>query len=162
MNLKEVMKSNCGMARMLTTEYTSDLTQAEWLTRPVPAMNHITWQLGHLISSEHRFVSGCGFPMPALPADFAERYTKETATSDDLAKFHSKEQLLKLYDEVRKGTLAAIERATDADMDKPGPEGVRDFAPTVGSVFLLAGQHEMMHAGQFVAVRRKLGRPVKF
>lgn len=162
MHLKDAMRTNCSLARMLTNTYVGDLSQAEMLARAVPEMNHITWQLGHLISSEHRFVSACGFDMPALPPNFAESYTKETAKSDDPAKFHTKEQLLKLYEEVRNATLAAIDKSSDADMDRPGPEGMRDFAPTVGSVFLLAGQHEMMHAGQYVALRRKLGRSVQF
>ena len=41
-------------------------------------------------------------------------------------------------------------------------EAMRDYAPTVGAVLLLIGNHWMMHAGQFVPVRRKLGRPPLF
>ena len=40
------------------------------------------------------------------------------------------------------------------------PESMREFAPTVGVAFNLIGIHEMMHAAQFVAMRRKLGKPV--
>jgi hypothetical protein len=34
------------------------------------------------------------------------------------------------------------------------------IAPTVGALFLLGANHELMHAGQFVVVRRKLGKPI--
>ena len=37
------------------------------------------------------------------------------------------------------------------------PEQMRKFCPTVGAVFLLHPQHWLMHAGQWVIVRRKLG-----
>jgi hypothetical protein len=36
------------------------------------------------------------------------------------------------------------------------------FAPTVMALFLLTANHQMMHAGQFSVVRRKLGKPVLF
>ena len=45
------------------------------------------------------------------------------------------------------------------DLDKPTGW---EIAPTVGELFLLMGNHCMMHAGQFSAVRRKLGKPVLF
>ncbi len=32
--------------------------------------------------------------------------------------------------------------------------------PTLGAVLLLAGSHVLMHSGQFVSVRRKLGKPI--
>ena len=32
--------------------------------------------------------------------------------------------------------------------------------PTVGSIFTLIATHPMMHAGQFVVVRRQLGKPI--
>ena len=39
-------------------------------------------------------------------------------------------------------------------------EAMRDYAPTIGAVFNLIGLHAMMHAGQFVPVRRMLGKPI--
>ena len=51
---------------------------------------------------------------------------------------------------------------SDADFDQPGPEPMRAYCPTVGSVFTLQGTHWMMHAGQWAIVRRKLGKPPLF
>ncbi len=36
------------------------------------------------------------------------------------------------------------------------------FAPTVGHLLLMLSNHDLMHAGQFSVLRRKLGKPVLF
>ena len=41
-------------------------------------------------------------------------------------------------------------------LDAPSPESFREYFPTVGQMFTLIGTHPMMHAGQFVVVRRQL------
>ena len=53
-----------------------------------------------------------------------------------------------------------IESLTDADLEKPGPERMRNVFPKVSNMLTLIGMHPMMHAGQFVPVRRRLGKPV--
>ena len=58
--------------------------------------------------------------------------------------------------------LAALAATPETDLDQPSPEPMREYAPTIGVVFNLVGMHMMMHAGQFVPVRRKLGKPVLF
>ncbi len=161
MNAKDVIKNGINMAHMVTTEYLSDLNDAELLTRPCDGANHIAWQLGHLIESERQMISALGHPMPAVPADFVEKHSKETATSNDAKKFHKKEEYLKLMSQMHEATFAALDKTPDADLDKPGPEAMRAYAPTVGAVFAMIGNHEMMHVGQFAATRRKLGKPVK-
>jgi hypothetical protein len=97
--------------------------------------------------------------MPALPAGFEERYTKETSSSDKPETFCNKAELLKVAAEQRKGTLAALAKVNDADLDKP--TGV-EYAPNVASMFALQGGHWMMHAGQWAVIRRQLGRPPLF
>jgi hypothetical protein len=97
--------------------------------------------------------------MKPLPAGFADKYTKETATSDDSTKFCTKEQLLNTAKEQRVGTLAVLAKMSDADLDKP--TGV-EYAQTVGAMLSLQGAHWLMHAGQWVVVRRQTGRPPLF
>jgi hypothetical protein len=97
--------------------------------------------------------------MPPLPAGFAEKYTKDTATSDNAASFLKKAELLKVFEEQRAGTLKALEKQSDADLDKP--TGVA-YAPTVGAMFSMQGTHWVMHAGQWAVVRRQLGRKPLF
>ena len=155
-----VIKASMETCEIVINAYLEDLTDENLFLRPTERANHIAWQLGHLISSENQMMSGAGFEMPALPDGFAEAYTTETTSSDDPAKFHTKAQYLTWMQEQRNATLQALDRMSDADLDKPGPESMRDYAPTVGAVLNLIGMHELMHSGQFVPVRRKLGKPV--
>ena len=69
---------------------------------------------------------------------------------------------LALMDQMTAASLAAVDATPEADFDKPGPEPMRQYAPTVGVVLALLGTHWLMHAGQFVAPRWKPGRPVMF
>lgn len=162
MTPKDVIKNTINMCHEVLTTYISDLNDAELMIRAVPEANHTAWQLGHLIASEHQMLTDAGYKMPDLPQGFADSYTKETSGSDDPAKFHTKEQYMASMAEQRAATMAALEAAPDGDLDKSTPESMREYAPTVGVAFNMIGIHLMMHAAQFVVVRRKLGKPVMF
>ena len=163
MDSRGAITTGMQTADMIVHGYLGDLTDAEILLRSVPGINHIAWQLGHLIQSEHGMIAAvCPDLMPALPAGFAERHAKETSTSDNPQDFLSKAEYLSLAAAQRQGTLAALAKQTDADFDKPGPESMKDYAPTVGAIFSLIGGHWLMHAGQWAVLRRKLGRAPLF
>ena len=160
MTAKDVIKNTIDMCHQVLTTYLSDMSDADLMVRSVPEANHTAWQLGHLVSAEHQMMTEAGYEMPALPDGFAEAYTKETTQSDDPAKFYTKEQYLTYMGQQREATLAALEAAQEADLDKPSPEPMREYAPTIGVVFNIIGIHAMMHAAQFVPVRRKLGKAI--
>lgn len=161
MNSRQAISANLDMGDMVCTSYINDLSDDELMLRPHAQCNHIKWQLGHLIASENQLVNGC-LPgtMPELPDGFAEKYTKETCASDDAANFHSKEEFMEAYKVQRAATKAALESLSDDDLDKPSPESMQSFAPTVGHVLNLVGAHWMMHAGQWVVVRRETGKEI--
>lgn len=163
MNARDAIKLSIDSAKFITLEYLADLSDEDMLQRPHPECNHIKWQMGHLISSEHQMIDAvCRGSMPALPEGFAERYTKETAASDDPDAFDSKADLRKLLEDQREGTLATLATMSDEDLSKPAPEAMQGYAPTVADVFSLQGGHWMMHAGQWAIIRRQLGRPPLF
>ncbi|MEZ6104821.1 MAG: hypothetical protein R3B96_01575 [Pirellulaceae bacterium] len=56
--------------------------------------------------------------MPPLPDGFTEKYTKETAASDDPSSFADKETLLTAYRAQRQATLAALEGLDEARLDE--------------------------------------------
>ncbi len=155
MNTKEALKIGIEMGSYVAQAYIADLSDADLLKRPCPGCNHINWQIGHLIASEHHHQSVAdpqgGQP---LPAGFADKYTSETASSDDPQRFYTKAELLSLFQQVRASTLASLEKMSDADFDRA--TGV-EYAPTVGAIFSLEGSHWLMHAGQWAVVRRQLG-----
>lgn len=159
----ELIRVAMDGADVIWKGYVADLSDADLLVRPVPGANHINWQIGHLIWSENWLVDGV-WPgsMPALPEGFGERYARDRAGVDDRAAFATKEELLRVFDEQRAGTLAALERLRDEDLPKPGPEASRAYFPTVASVLVGIPSHWTMHAGQWAVTRRKLGKPPLF
>ena len=159
MNVKDAIRGALQMNHHIVQTYLSDLSDADLLVRPVPNANHIAWQLGHLISSETRMQTQIPGATPAeLPAGFDKQHGKEAIGSD--AGFRTKKEYLDLFAKVRANTLAALDRIPDAQLDTPTTGPMAQFVPTVGALFMLAGHHELMHAGQFAVVRRKLGKPI--
>jgi hypothetical protein len=162
MDTKQLIRSNLSQADFTVNAYLADLTDEELLVRPVPGINHIAWQWGHLIASEAYLIGQVcpGFKSP-LPADFAGKFTNDTAKIDDASAFPKKEDYQRLAKETREATVAALEKLPVADLDKPASK-VPPLAKDVAGVFLLVGGHWLMHAGQWAVTRRKLGRPPLF
>lgn len=162
MNAIQTIQATAGTSDMVLKSYVSDLTDAELLKRPHPGCNHIAWQLGHLISAECNLLElikpGSA---PQLPEGFAEKHSKETTGDDNPANFCSKDEYLALFEKVRGATRSVLDTMSEADLDKPNEnERFKEMFPTIGSVCVLTAAHPMMHVGQFVPVRRELGKPV--
>jgi len=162
MNAKGVIREVVEMSDMVVHAYVGDLTDAELLVRSVPGTNHIAWQVGHLLTATRQMLLWLAREAPELPAGFAEAHSKDSAASDDRARFAAKAEYLRLIDQMKAAVLAAIDATPEGDLDKPGPEPMREYAPTVGSALMMLGAHWLMHAGQFVPIRRKLGKPALF
>lgn len=163
MNSRDAIQLAINMGDMISMGYLQDLSDEQMMQRPHPECNHLKWQVGHLIASENMMIDGVApGSMPALPDGFAERYNKETAKSDDASVFDTKEELLRVYREQRAGTLAALSKLSDEDLDKPSPESMQGYAPNVAAAFSMQGSHWLMHAGQWAVVRRQLGKPPLF
>jgi hypothetical protein len=163
MNARQAIRLNIDSANMICQGYLGDLTDSDLLVRPVPSANHTAWQLGHLIVAENQMIeAACPGSMPALPAGFAEKYTPDTSKLDSPGAFHPKSVYMDLIEGQRAATLKALDKLSDADLDKPGPEKFRNFLKTIGDVFSMQGTHWLMHAGQWAVTRRKLGRKVVF
>ena len=164
MDFKDAVRKQLETSEFLVQSYLGDLTDQEMLVRPAPDANHVAWQMGHLIAAERALVeAGVPGSMPALPAGFAEKHSKDTAKSNKPSDFLTKDEYLKLAKQMRAGTLAVLEKLGPADFDKPitNPR-VPPFVKRVGDAFVTAAGHWGMHSGQWVILRRKLGRPRQF
>jgi len=163
MDSRAALKLGLDMAEFISLGYLEDLAETDLFHRPAAGANHINWQIGHLIKSEHEMLSGC-FPgtMPPLPAGFVDRYLNTQATSDDPLAFYTKAELLAVYRAQRAATLATMSTVSDSQLDEAAPEPFRSYAPTLGAIFSLQGSHWLMHAGQWAVIRRQLGRPPLF
>jgi hypothetical protein len=124
-------------------------------------MNHIAYQLGHIISSERHFMEliepgSC----PPLPDGFDANYKKDASGVDDPKKFLTKDQYQELWKAQRVATKRVIAGLPDARLDEEDPQKYPAFAPSVGAILNLVAFHPIMHSGQWVAVRRQLKKPV--
>ena len=160
MNVKELLRHNVTFTHHITKTYLDDVTEQEMFVRAVPGSNHLAWQLGHLVSSERSLLEAIGAQVPDLPEGFAEKHGKDNIGSDDPKDFLTKAEYFGLMEQMHQAAQVAIDKTDEAGLDVPTPEKMRSFFPNVGAVLLMMGGHEMMHAGQFAAIRRKLGKPI--
>ena len=158
----ELIADGCARNLEMLKMLVGDFSEADMMVRPCAGANHAMWQLGHLISSEAQMVGACGGKAAELPAGLGEKFTKETSKIDDAKAFGTKAQLLELFGKVRAATVSWVKSLKEADLNKPAPEQMRAFFPTVGHLVLLLPGHLDMHAGQVQVIRRKLGKPVLF
>jgi hypothetical protein len=159
MNAKDVLRQNVEFGHMVTRSYVDDLTDAELLVRSVPGANHIAWQLGHIILGTQHMLGMLGHQASPLPEGFEAAHNAETSKSDDAAQFATKAEYVALLEQMKAATLAAIDATPESALDHPSPEAMREYAPTVAAALGVVGLHGLMHAGQFVPIRRKLGKP---
>lgn len=162
MTAHDVLRQLTEFAHLLVRLYVDDLRDSDLLVRSVPGTNHIAWQLGHLIAGTRQMLVLLGHSVAELPEGFEAAYAPETAVSDDPAQFATKADCLALAEQMKAATLAAIDATSDETLSQPGPEAMQEYAPTVAAVLALVSNHWVMHAGQFVPIRRKLGKTPLF
>jgi hypothetical protein len=155
---KDVIHLTIESADMFVKGYLHDLSDDDILTVPVDGMNPIAWQLGHMLSV-HRDWLDAVIPgsAPELPEGFAAAHSKGAASPNPFKPVATKADYLGAWEEQRAAVLAVLDALPDAALD--AETGI-PFAPTVVSLLNTIGVHALGHAGQFVAVRRKLGKPV--
>lgn len=160
MNVGQLVKCELDWSKMIALGYLQDLTEEDLLVRPHPECNHIKWQLGHLIAGENRHMTMIRPEKTVpLPSGFQERYAVDKCKSNTPGDFHSKAELLAVFEQQRSATLAILDTITEAELD--APSGMH-FAPTIGALITLEAQHWTMHAGQWAVIRRQLGKPPLF
>lgn len=155
---KDVIRYTLGASDMILNAYIGDLSDDELHAPPFEGGNPIAWQLGHIVVAERGWAESLKpGSSPPLPAGFAEAHGKETSAPNAFPRKYSKEEYMIAWQAQRAATSAVLDGLTDEQLD--APTGV-DFAPTASALLNMAGIHALMHAGQFVALRRKLGKPV--
>jgi hypothetical protein len=163
MDFKDAIRSSLNVADFMVNGYLADITAEELLIRPVPDANHVAWQLGHLITAERHLVEAAApGSMPELPAGFAERHGRGKPVTDNPADYLSKEEYLQLAKNIRAATLKTLDKLTPADFDKSIEGRVPPWVKKAGDAFVTIGGHWVLHAGQWVVLRRKLGRERMF
>ena len=160
---KQLINESLSTATFCVNAYLQDLSDEDLLRRPCDGGNHIAWQLGHLLASDNRLINSvCPGSMPDLPSGFADQHSKENAGVDVASSFLTKQKYLELMVTQHQALRDALSTMTDEALQQESPEGIREYAPSVGSIFNLTPSHWMMHSGQWVIVRRQLGKEALF
>lgn len=161
MSPKDAIRSSIGLSERVIRAYINDLSDSDLLIRAVPGMNCVAWQLGHLISTERRLMEMVAPGVsPELPVGFAEAHNKEASGSDEHSGFRTLAEYQAVWKSQRSATLDALESFPESELDRTDPDRFPPFAPTAGAIFMMCGNHPLMHAGQFVPVRRLTGKPI--
>jgi uncharacterized damage-inducible protein DinB len=161
MGPKDVIRTVAQSNDVVMKTYLQDLSDADLLTRPGPGANHIAWQLGHLINAEEELLKAIpGASLVPLPEGWDKQHGKENAGKDPPVGFRTKAEYMDWYAKVRENTMKFLSTLSDADLDKQTTGRMAKFAPTWGALLVLIANHPMMHAGQIVVLRRKLGKPI--
>lgn len=161
MTPQDILSITYKTSSMVLSTYLSDLSDDDLMHRPGPGCNHLAWQLGHLIASETMLLEMVQPGASAqIPVGFAEKYTKDTASNDSPAAFDTKEEFMRLLKANEEAALKAFANVKDSQLESPSPSHMQPMFPTVASILVLVSTHAMMHCGQFVPVRRALGKPI--
>jgi hypothetical protein len=163
LSLAQHLAESMQMPDWVVRRYLDDLSDADLHYCPIPEVNPIAWQLGHLILSERQqLYLIAGGERIDLPEGFEAVHTRPEPGHRPGGPFWPKQDYLRLMGEQRESTLQTLRRLTDQQLLAPVPDSLHYFGPTVASV--LAGQtaHWLMHAGQWAIIRRFLGRPALF
>ncbi len=154
--IKEALDFSRGFTNQLLDKFESD---SDWMYQAHPEANHAMWCAGHLALTDDWFVSTLA-PDKAIDTTEAQKlFGSGTKPVNDAAIYPSPKEVRKRLDEGRARLLSVLDGLSEADLDKPTPEGTPEFLPTVESVFKLATFHEGLHAGQATIAHRGLGRP---
>jgi hypothetical protein len=164
MRAKEVVKIALTSTQNLVPMYLSDVTDAEVAVHPVPGANNIAWQLAHLTTAEEYLLGDQlpGVQYPEIPAAIANLGNERTGKVDPPGGYLSKAQYVEWFNKMRAATIAAVDKLSDSDLDRPVTNTMAKFAPTLGALLILTANHTLMHGGQFTVVRRALNKPVAF
>ena len=161
MDAKDIIKNSMSIGEMFFDAYLGDLSDEDLLLIPVDGMNPMALQIGHLIAVEHSTLNKIKpGSAPELPEGFEAKHSLKEGDRTDSSRYLNKAAYLQLREAQRSAAKALLESLSNDDLAKPGP--MPEFVPTVGATFNLLGLHDLSHVGQYVAVRRKLGKPIAF
>ena len=145
-------------SHFLYDQFIADLTEAEYLRRPVPGANCVAWLTGHLILTERRALAAAEVAdLPPLPEGFEARFGRDEVAAGAQA-FGDTTILRPLLAQHRRLLISALRELTPDQLDKPLPNPTTR-AGTVGEVIHFMALHMTLHTGQISTIRRSLGKP---
>ena len=129
------------------------------LRQPVPTDNHLLWTIGHLAVTYSWLVSLLEGKMFELPGTYNALFGYGSKPGSDAAAYPPIAEAKRNYTAAYTRFLAAANKLTAHDLDKPPAADSFGFAKTRHEVLLRAAWHDGWHSGQLSSLRRALGLP---
>lgn len=158
MELKERFQRALEVSRGLVEELIRDIAASDaWFRPAAEGTNHAMWIVGHLAAADDAFV-GLVDPAASDPRDsFRKCFGRGSELSLEPSDYPPIDEVLDYLRDRRAALLAALEKISADDFEKPTPPGAPPIMYDLGSVFHMAAWHESLHAGQLTTIRRMLG-----
>jgi DinB superfamily len=138
----------------------ADIDEARMADQPAGLTNHPAWTLGHLCTGAGYILRLLDEPDPTASPEDMTKLGPGSKPVGDRSAYPSKADLLARLETLHRLAAAAARVKHAEYFDRPSPENLRKFAPTIGRivVYLLAS-HESYHLGQLAQWRRAAGLP---
>lgn len=144
------------------TDAVKDIPEARMTEQPQGNVNHPAWTINHLNTTAGFLLQLLDESCPDFDPSFGAKFGPGSTPNPELGAHPAKDVVLAQLAQ-RHALLDAAIRAKHATyFDRPSPENLRQFAPTLGriAIFLIAS-HESYHLGQLMQWRRAAGMAKK-
>lgn len=150
-------------SRRTTETFLADLEPSDWLWQPGDGLNHIAWHVGHVTYAQYflcvvRVRGRVESDRELVPTAFLRRYKFGSKPSPEPSRNATPDELLATLRGVHALALSELEARTEAELDVQTDPPHPLFETTLGGVEW-CGQHELLHCGQVMLLRRMLGKP---
>ena len=171
MSMSGIITAGATRMKTYTERLTKDLGEHNFARLPrwgmggeVIKCNHPAWVYGHLAFYNTMFVGMFGVKTAyTVPATYENLYKNGSVCMDDPAGniYPPMSQIMDLYNKSTDAFIAAVAKASEAELDKPTPdENARKHFATLGELALfMLNNHVAMHSGQVSTWRRAMALP---
>ncbi|MEM6799444.1 MAG: DinB family protein [Planctomycetota bacterium] len=154
------------LARQMTNSFLEDLEQEQWFWQPGGEMNHIAWHVGHLAFAQYflclkRLRDRIEADEALISTKFLKRYKRGSKPDPLPENNESLEEIRRVFDGVFAQAMTELATYNDEQLDVPSSPPHPIFTTKLGAINWCP-QHEMMHAGQIVLLRRMMGKTPKW
>lgn len=157
--LRDVILGQFGTGMYLIEKCTADLADHEYFLPAVEGTNHTAWILGHLACTEDWAVSLITGHDKRIDQATHERFQGGSVCVPDASKYPARNDLDELFRNTRANTLEALKAFDEGRWDEPSPdESLRDFFPTLGSIWGMQATHQFWHIGQLTVCRKVMNK----
>ena len=159
MAIKDYLLNMISVNQYAAKKLLDDVSEEDSMVRGQDQFNHIRWQVGHMLYADTYALSLVGGKLET-DTDFAKLFGGGSVCSDNPADYPAyaelRDHLFAVYDMLGE----AVEKASDADLEKPTDE--KENAEPIWKTISFMLMHDFYHGGQVVHIRKVLGRERPF